>query len=179
MSVATGNGVQIAGVVVGAGLIYVAAAFAAPAAVRIALMILGWIAIYLFSHAIAHWGVGQLAGIRFRGYGLRGTDHPEIYPPGIRTAMSRVPFFVTLTEKASMQRAGPAAKAMMFGAGETSTTVCTLAAAWYVMRAGAPGGRALLIFTVLWNLGATVTTSLVPTGDYAKARRALRPRGPN
>jgi hypothetical protein len=68
--------------------------------------------------------VSWAVGIRFDGYGLRGTDHPENYPPVIRQVMSIMPFFVALTDKTSMSRAAGAAKALMFAAGETSTTVC-------------------------------------------------------
>jgi hypothetical protein len=142
--------------------------------VRAALTIAGWLLIYLYSHAIAHWAIGRLVGIRFRGYGLRGTDHPEAYPPGIRSLMNVVPFFVALTEKQSMRHSGATARALMFGAGETATTICTLSAAWYAWQTHTPGGHALFVFSVVWNLGATVVTSIVPTGDYAKARHAFR-----
>jgi hypothetical protein len=45
--------------------------------------------------------------------------------------MSVMPFFTALTDKESMRRASPLAKASMFAAGETSTNVCSLAAAAY------------------------------------------------
>ncbi len=171
---AAGNAVQIAGLVIGAAFTCVATVPNAPVVVRIVSMMAGWVALYLGSHAIAHWVVGRLVGIQFRGYGIRGSDHPEIYPPRIRAFMTHVPFFVALTSRQSMKRAAPAARAMMFGAGETSTTLWTLAAAWYVLHAGVPGGRTLLTFTVIWNLTAAVLTGRVPSGDYAKALRAYR-----
>ncbi len=84
MSVAKGNLVQLAGLVIGASLLDLAAHLRATGVVRVALMLIGFVIIYDCSHAIFHWAVGRLVGIRFRGYGVRGTDHPETYPPGIR-----------------------------------------------------------------------------------------------
>ncbi len=55
--------------------------------------------------------MGRLVGIRFRGYGVRGTDHPENYPPGLRQVMSAMSTFTVMTEKASMATARPLAKA--------------------------------------------------------------------
>jgi hypothetical protein len=34
---------------------------------------------YAQAIVVAHVAVGQLVGIRFRAYGVRGTDHPENY----------------------------------------------------------------------------------------------------
>src|SRR5690348_9668568 len=138
-----GNAVQLAGLVLGAMLLYLAAHLAIADAVRIALMLLGWLVIYICCHAIAHWVVGRLVGIRFRGYGVRGTDHPENYPLGLRQLMSVIPFFSALTEKPSMQQASAVAKALMFSAGETSTNICSLLAAGYAWFSGIPGGSTL------------------------------------
>ncbi|MDA8311064.1 MAG: hypothetical protein M0Z46_10730 [Actinomycetota bacterium] len=51
-------------------------------------------------------------GIGFRGFGLFDTDHPDIYPPGLRQAMSVLPMWVALTEptiRRAASRFGPAA----------------------------------------------------------------------
>ena len=174
MSVLTGNLVQSAGLILAIGLLWVAAVGQVATVVRVVLMLLGWFLIYVCSHAIAHWSAGRAVGIRFRGYGLRGTDQPEVYPPGIDQVMRVLPFFSVLTEKTSMQHAGAVAQAIMFSAGETSTTLCTLLAAGYAWMSGIPGGDILFIFTVCWDVGATITTVRTPRGDYAKAMRALR-----
>lgn len=171
MPVATGNLAQIIGLVVGAWFLALAAHISAPALPRVALMLLGWL---VCGHAISHWAVGRLLGIRFREYGLRGTDHPENYPAGLRALMSVTPFFTVVTEKESMRCASPMAKALMFAAGETSTTVLSLLAAWYAWQSGTPGGLILFIITLIWDIGATITTAIIPRGDYAKALRALR-----
>lgn len=174
LSVARGNAIQGTGLLAGAGLLVLAARITGAAGWRVVLMLAGWLAIYICCHASAHWLVGRLVGIQFRGYGVRGTDHPENYPPGLRQVMSIFPMFSALTDKESMRAAPPMAKALMFAAGETSTTVCSLLAAGYAWRSGIPGGWPLFVFTVVWVVGSTIVTAIVPKGDYAKARRALR-----
>lgn len=174
LSVVQGNVLQVAGLVVGAGLLYMAAHNSLGALIAIVLMLLGWLVIYCCCHAIAHWLVGWLVGIRFRGYGLRGTDHPENQPPLLRPLFRAMPFFTVMTQKESMAKASPTAQALMFAAGETSTTLSGIAAAWYAWHENIPGGNILLIFAVLWGLSATVATAMFPKGDYAKALKALR-----
>jgi hypothetical protein len=173
LSIAAGNLAQLAGLILGSGLLYSAAHLQAADGVRVLLMLVGWLAIYICCHAIAHWAVGRLAGIEFRGYGLRGTDHPENYPPGLRQTMSALPTFTVMTKKASMQRARPVAKALMFSAGESSTAVCSILAGYYAWRSDIPGGQILFWVMVGFNLFSTVVTALVPRGDYAKAWQAL------
>lgn len=63
-------------------------------------------------------------------------------------------------------------------AGETSTTLCSLIAAGYAWGRGIPGGNVLFFVMVIFDLIATVTTALIPRGDYAKALRALRAPAP-
>jgi hypothetical protein len=174
MSVPVGNVVQIAGLAIGAGLLALAARWHVADPLRVALMLLGWFAIYDCCHAIAHYAVGRLVGIRFRGYGLRGSDHPGDYPPGVRQAMSALPFFTAMTEKQSSQQAGSWAKATMFAAGETSTAVCSILAGLYAWLGGIPGGFALFVAMVALNAVSTVVTAITPRGDYAKALRSLR-----
>jgi hypothetical protein len=178
LTIPAGNTVQLAGLALGGLLLAIAARWHTGTAVRVALMLVGFFAIYDCCHALAHWAVGRLVGIRFRGYGVRGTDHPEDYPPGIRQVMSVVPFFTVMTAKESMRRAQPWAKAAMFAAGETSTTICSLLAGLYAWRAGIPGGQVLFIVMVVFSVFSTIVTAILPRGDYTKARRALRrPRG--
>jgi len=177
-SVRAGTAIQAAGITAGAGALAAAARLHAAGGFRLALLAAGWLAIYLCSHAIAHVAVGRAAGIRFQAYGVRGTDHPENYPPGVRQMMSALPMWSALTDKASMRQAGRWAKAAMFAAGETSTTVVSIAAAAYAARTHTPGGHALLAGSILWAIAATITTAIVPKGDYAKALRALGWRKP-
>jgi len=48
--------------------------------------LVGSVIIYDYCHAVFHWAVGRLLSIRFRSYGVRGTDHPETYPPASRNS---------------------------------------------------------------------------------------------
>ncbi len=138
------------------------------------LTLVGLWVVYLNCHAIAHYVVGRLVGLRFRGYGVAGTAHPEVYPPGIRQLMEAAPFYVTLSTKASRERVGPRAKALYYAAGETSTAICTVAYAAIAAAANVPGGSILLIVMIVFNVISTIVTTRNPTGDYGKALQALR-----
>lgn len=174
LSIAAGNALQLAGLVLGGALLYLDAQIAGSRVARVVLMLVGWLLIYITSHALGHYSIGRLVGIRFRGYGVRGTDHPENYPPVARQMMSALPTFTVMTEKSSMAAARPLAKALMFGAGESFTAIFSILAGYYAWRAGIPGGFAFFIVMVIFNLLSIVVTSIIPRGDYAKARNALR-----
>jgi hypothetical protein len=59
-----------------------------------------------------------------------------------------------------------------------SSAPASIAAAAYAAHTGTPGGHALLAGSILWAIAATITTAIVPKGDYAKALRALGWRKP-
>ncbi len=179
LSVAGGNLLQVAGLVAGAAILYGDARLtSAPALIRVLLMLVGFMLIYITCHSLGHFLVGTLVGIRFRKYGVRGTDHPQDYPPVFRQMMSAMPTFSAITEKVSMAKASPTAKALMFAAGETSSSVCSVLAGLYAWRSGIPGGLELFVFTLIFAIGASYVTAIKPRGDYAKALHALRqPRG--
>ena len=176
LSIARGNLIQAVGLAAGAALLALAAAMTGPSLPRLAVALLGYLVIYDCSHAIGHYLAGRAVGIRFRFYGIRGTDHPEDYPPGFRQLMSAMPFWSAVTDKASMRAAAPWKKAVMFAAGETSTAICSIAAAYAAMATGVPGGRVLFLATVAWNAVSTIVVARTPKGDYAKALRVLRTR---
>lgn len=176
LSVTAGNITQAVGLLVGAALLYVAAHTDAADIIRIVLVILAWFVIYICAHSLGHYVIGCIIGIRFRGYGVRGTDRPESYGPGIRQMMSVLPTFTVMTEKSSMAKASPVAKALMFAAGETSTTVFGVAVGWYARCSGIPGGDIFLIVAIVWVTLAMILAASAPKGDYAKAFRALRGR---
>ncbi len=176
LSIARGNLIQAAGLAAGAALIAAAAALRGTGPLRFAVALLGYVAIYDCCHSLGHYLAGRMVGIRFRFYGLRGTDHPEDYPVGLRQLMSIIPFWTVVTDKASMRAARPWQKAWMFASGENSTNVCSLLAAYAVAAGGVPGGHGLLVFTIVWDVMSSVITTIKPKGDYAKALRALRAR---
>jgi hypothetical protein len=172
-SVARGTAYQVWGLVSGSALLAIAASVDGGAFATV-LMLVGLWVVYLNCHAIAHYAVGRLVGLRFRGYGVAGTDHPEVYPPGIRQLMEAAPFYVTLSTKESRERVGPRAKALYYAAGETSTAIWTIAYAAIAAAANIPGGSILLIAMIVFNVISTIVTTRNPTGDYGKALRALR-----
>lgn len=174
LPVATGNLVQLAGIVVGVLLIAGAGATKGTAALSVLLAVLGIMTVYLCSHAIAHWLVGRLVGLSFAYVGMRGTDHPEAYPPILRQIMAATPMFTTVSTKRSRAAASRRAMAAYFAAGETSTTICTVLAALLAFLVGVPGGGVILVVAVVWVLFAVATTTFTPKGDYYKARHALR-----
>jgi hypothetical protein len=137
-------------------------------------LVAGLLLIYLDTHAIAHVVVGRMVGIDFRGFGVRGTDHPEDYPVGLRQVMSAVPMWTALTDPVSRRAARPVARAAMYAAGETSTTICTVAAAGAAFAGGAPLGLGALIVAATWTALASVVVAFVDRGDYRKAIVALR-----
>jgi hypothetical protein len=136
----------------------------------------GWLAIYLSTHAIAHWFVGWACGIESRGYRvLVGTANPEQYPTFMRPVMTRLPFW-SVTLSRDSRRADPRARAAMFAAGDTSTSVANVLVAAYVVRHRVPGGRIAAVILIGWTAIKTVATTRNERGDYAKALRALRNR---
>ena len=174
LSETAGLAIQVVGLLLGFGLVYGAAHLVPNAPGRLPVLLTGWYLVYVCCHASAHWAIGRLVGIRFRGFGLRGSDHPQDYPPGLRQLMQVLPTFTALTDRQSMRSASRRARAAMFAAGETSTAICSILIGWYAWVSGIPGGSVFFTVMVVFNIVATIVTSLVPRGDYAKARRALK-----
>ncbi len=174
LPVAAGNLVQLAGMVAGVLLIVAAGVTGETAALSVLLAVVGILVVYLCCHAIAHWLVGRLVGLRFAYVGLRGTDHPEAYPPVLRQIMAATPMFTTVSTKRSRAAVRRRALAAYYAAGETSTTICTVLAALLALLLRVPGGGVILIVAVVWVLFAVASTTFTPKGDYYKARQALR-----
>jgi hypothetical protein len=170
LTIAQGNAVQCAMALGGIALVWVSAV-AGPAIVAVVALASGYLLIYFSTHAPAHWLVGRLAGIRFTHYSIGGSTQASAYPPGMRQVFERLPFFAVHSDKASLRAASPLARALMFGAGMTSSVLCcTLVGIWAV-GAGVPGAAILLAASTLWFLAAVVSEAR--QGDYAKAGRNL------
>ena len=107
---------QISGVVA-AYLALAAARSAHSTTGAVVAMVVGWVLLYFSCHAVAHWVVGRSLGIRFAFYTVGGTGNPEGWPAGLRWLFEHLPFFGVQTEKASMQKASPIARAIMWSAG--------------------------------------------------------------
>jgi len=175
LSILAGNMIQTVGLATAvAALALARSAHSKPAA--IVAMIAAWILFYFFCHGIAHWAAGRLLGIRFAFYTVGGTGNPEGYPAGLRWLFEHLPFFGVQTEKASMQKASPLAKAIMWSAGVTSSAVVPTLSAVCAWSANVPGSKPFLVFAVFWGIGTLSSNWRSQTGDFTKARRVLSSR---
>jgi hypothetical protein len=172
LSILAGNTVQIAGIAA-ACLAVVAARSAHSTTTAVVAMVVGWILLYFCCHAIAHWFAGRILGIRFALYTVGGTGNPEGWPAGLRWLFEHLPFLGVQTEKSSMQSASPMAKAIMWSAGVTSSAVVPTLSALWAWHSGVPWSKPFFLFALFWAAGTLASNWRSPTGDYAKARRAL------
>ena len=177
LSIAVGNIIQIAGIIAACAALALTRSSRHPAFAA-ATMIAAWLLVYFFCHGIAHWSVGRLLGIRFAFYTIGGTGNPEGYPAGMRWIFEHLPFFGVQTVKESMQKASASAKAIMWSAGVTSSAIFPMLIAVCAWRAGVPGSKLFLFFAVFWAIGTISSNWKSQTGDYAKARRALKASQP-
>src|SRR6266478_573438 len=109
--------------------------------------------LYFCCHAIAHWVVGRILGIRFAFYTVGGTGNPEGWPAGLRWLFERLPFFGVQTEKASMQKASPIARAIMWSAGVTSSAVVPTLGALWAWCSDVPWSKLLFLVALFWAVG--------------------------
>jgi hypothetical protein len=176
LPVLAGNLIQLSGIVLGLLLVVIAADIKSAKSASAALAVAGIVLTAFSSHAIGHWLVGRVAGLRFAFIGIRGTDHPETYPPIVRQVMSAVPMFTTVSTKRSRQAAGRRALAAYFAAGQTTAIIGWIGSAVLAGALGIPGSRVILIIMVAWAAGTALIAWFTPKGDYAKARSAVRAR---
>src|ERR1019366_2649383 len=137
LSIAVGNTLQIGGVLA-ACFALSASRSAHSTAIAVITMVLAWVIFYFSSHAIAHWLVGRLVGIRFLFYTVGGTGNPQGWPPGLRWIFERLPFLGVQIEKLSMQNVSPGARALMWSAGVTSSAIIPTLTAFWAWRSGIP-----------------------------------------
>ena len=173
LSIVAGNILQIAGILAACATLALSRSPSKPAAFAAGMMLAAWLLLYFFCHGIAHWAAGRLLGIRFASYTVGGTGNPEAYPAGLRWLFEHLPFFGVQTEKASMQQASPAARAIMWSAGVTSSAIVPTLSALFAWSAAVPGSKPFLIFAVIWAIATLASNWTSRTGDYSKARRAL------
>ena len=172
LSVARGNAIQAGGLLGAAALAWQAGRRGADGAPW---LIASRAFAYFSEHAFSHWIVGRALGIRFTGYGLHGTSHPHLYPPGLRWAFSRLPLFSARVEPSSLREASPQSRAAMYSAGTLGTVLVGLAIPLYGLRRGVPKARGLLIASgVVTNVFVVLSEALRPRGDLSRAWRALR-----
>jgi len=167
-----GNAMQISGIV--AACLALAAARSAHSTIgAVVAMVVGWVLLYFCCHAIAHWVVGRILGIRFAFYTVGGTGNPGGWPAGLRWLFEHLPFFGVQTEKASMQKASRIARATMWSAGVTSSAVVPTVGALWAWRSGVPWSKLFFLVALFWGVGTLASNWTSRAGDYSKARRAL------
>lgn len=172
LSIVAGNAVQLAGIVAACAFLATARSADSKSAALVT-MVLAWVLLYFSCHAIVHWAIGRIFGIRFSFYTVGGTGNPEGYPAGLRWFFEHLPFFGVQTERASMQKARPMAKAIMWSAGVTSSAVVPTLSVFWAWGAGVPRSKPFLIFAAIWAMATLASNWTSRTGDYSKARRAL------
>ena len=172
MSVAQGNAIQAGGLL---GAAMLARHAGRKGARGTPWMIASRLLAYFSEHAFSHWLVGRTLGIRFTGYGLHGTSHPHLYPPGARWVFSHLPLLSARVEPASLRAASPVARAAMYSAGTLGTVLAGIAIPAYAMRHGVPKARGLLVASgAVTNAFVILSEALRPGGDLSRAWRALR-----
>lgn len=172
VSISSGNAIQITGILLGSLLLWISIQ-PGNLGVRISAMIGGYLLIYLNSHSLAHYGIGKLTGIDFKHYSIGGSSHASSYPPIVRSIFERLPFFAAHTDPSSMKKASRNAKASMFAAGITGTVMFCTIASYFAYRADVPGGSALLIFNLIWQLSSVIAETR-SCGDLGRAFNAIQ-----
>jgi hypothetical protein len=172
LSIASGNALQVGGIVVALLALRVSHS-ARSTALSVGAMLLAWVLLYFCSHAIAHWIVGRVLGIRFLFYTVGGTGNPEGWPPGLRRIFEHLPFFGVQTDKLSMENVSPGGRALMWSAGVTSSAIIPTLGVLLAWRSHVPYSGWFSLFALAWALGTLASNWSSRAGDYSKARRAL------
>ncbi len=170
LSIAQGNAIQIGGLLGAAALAWCAGRVGARGT---RYMVASRLLAYFSEHAFSHWLVGRALGIRFTGYGLHGTTHPQSYPPGARWVFSRLPLLSARTDPASLRAATPRARAAMYAAGTVGSVAASVAIPGYAWRRGVRGARGFFLGANLWSVPLLLSESLRPGGDLRRAWREL------
>src|SRR5215217_6473996 len=170
LSISQGNAIQIGGLLGASALAWYAGRRGAHGT---RWMVASRLLAYFSEHAFSHWLVGRALGIRFTGYGLHGTSHPQYYPPGMRFLFSHLPLLSARTDPTSLNQVTPAARAAMYAAGTVATGIASVAIPGYAWRRGVPRARGFFVGTNLWSVPLLLSESLRPGGDLRRAWREL------
>ena len=174
LPVAQGNAIQVLGLLGAAALAW----YAGREGVRSTRwMVASRLLAYFTEHAFSHWIVGRAVGIRFTGYGLHGTSHPLLYPPGLRFVFSHLPLLSARVDPASLRAASPTERAAMYAAGTVGTMLVGLAIPAYAEWRGVLGARGMLIASGgVTNAFVVLSEALRSGGDLSRAWWALLER---
>ena len=172
VSVVQGNAIQISGLFGASILAWYAARLGRRGTIW---LITSRVLAYFCEHALAHWVVGRLVGIRFVSYGVSGTAHSDLYPPGMNWIFSHLPLLSAHTDPASRHAASPLARAALYLAGPLTTVLVSLIIPIYGERHDIPHARRFLIGLSAWSV-MMLYGEAHPHGDLYRAWRALRQR---
>lgn len=172
LSIVQGNLIQLGGLLIGLALVMQAGRARVAQGKR--LLLASWLITYFCNHAIAHWAVGRLGGIRFVGYGVHGTTAPRWYPPGMRAIFEHIPLFSARTDPASLRAATPMARLAMYLAAPAFTLLTGLGIPLYGRVARVPWSRGLLIGASIWFTPMLIVESIRAGGDMERAWREWR-----
>jgi hypothetical protein len=174
LSVAQGNAIQVGGLLGAAVLAWYAGREGVHGT---RFVISSRLLAYFSEHAFSHWLVGRALGMRFTGYGLHGTSHPQLYPPGARFLFSHLPLLSARVEPASLRAASPVGRAAMYAAGTIGTVLVGLAIPIYARWRSVSGARGLLVASGgVTNAFVVLSEALRSGGDLNRAWRELRER---
>jgi hypothetical protein len=174
LSVAQGNSIQVLGLLGAAALAWYAGRKGVHGTRWI---VASRLLAYFTEHAFSHWIVGRAVGIRFTGYGLHGTSHPLLYPPGLRFVFSHLPLLSARVDPASLRAASPTERAAMYAAGTVGTVLVGLAIPAYAEWRGVSGARGMLIASGgVTNAFVVLSEALRSGGDLSRAWWALLER---
>src|SRR5215217_8139090 len=170
LSISQGNAIQIGGLLGASALSWYAGREGTHGT---RWMVASRLLAYFSEHAFSHWLIGRALGIRFTGYGLHGTTHPQYYPPGMRFLFSHLPLLSARTDPASLKQARPAVRAAMYAAGTVATVIASAAIPGYAWRRGVSRARGFFVGTNVWSVPLLLSESLRPGGDLRRAWREL------
>lgn len=170
ISITQGNVVQIAGLL---GAVALAWHAGREGTRGTRFMVASRLLAYFCEHAFSHWLIGRAFGIRFSGYGLHGTSHPQHYPPGMRFFFSYLPLLSARADPASLGAARSVARASMYAAGTVATVVASLGIPGYCWWRGVRGARGFFVGANLWSVPLLLSESLRAGGDLRRAWREL------
>ena len=174
LSVAQGNTIQVLGLLGAAALAWYAGREGVHGT---RWMVVSRLLAYFTEHAFSHWIVGRAVGMRFTGYGLHGTSHPLLYPPGLRFLFSHLPLLSARVDPASLRAASSTERAALYAAGTVGTVLVGLAIPAYAGWRGVSGARGMLVASGgVTNAFVVLSEALRSGGDLSRAWRALRER---
>ena len=174
LSIAQGNAIQVLGLLGAATLAWYAGREGVHGT---RWMVASRLLAYFTEHAFSHWIVGRAVGIRFTGYGLHGTSHPLLYPPGLRFLFSHLPLLSARVDPTSLRAASPTERAAMYAAGTVGTVLVGLAIPIYAGRHGVSGARGMLVASGgVTNAFVVLSEALRSGGDLSRAWWALLER---